>query len=81
MTFEGLGSMSAMLLIITIITIGAVMALRNKMRENAGINKIAEKKLEEMKEQEPDLPKEKEQVDDVQNLLDDLNKELDKEKE
>lgn len=70
-----------MLLIITIITIGAVMALRNKMRENAGINKIAEKKLEEMKEQEPDLPKEKEQVDDVQNLLDDLNKELDKEKE
>lgn len=57
------------------------MALRNKMRENAGINKIAEKKLEEMKEQEPDLPKEKEQVDDVQNLLDDLNKELDKEKE
>ena len=57
------------------------MALRNKMRENAGINKIAEKKLEEMKEQEPDLTEEKEKVDDVQNLLDNLNKELDKEKE
>ena len=57
------------------------MALRNKMRENAGINKIAEKKIEEMKEQEPDLTEEKEKVDDVQNLLDNLNKELDKEKE
>ena len=70
-----------MLVIITVITIGAVMALRNKMRENAGINKIAEKKIEEMKEQEPDLTEEKEKVDDVQNLLDNLNKELDKEKE
>ena len=57
------------------------MALRNKMRENSGINKIAEKKIEEMKEQEPDLTEEKEKVDDVQNLLDNLNKELDKEKE
>ena len=73
--------MSGMLVIITVITIGAVMALRNKMRENAGINKIAEKKIEEMKEQEPDLTEEKEKVDDVQNLLDNLNKELDKEKE
>ena len=64
--------MSAMLLIITIITIGAVMALRNKMRENAGLKPLDKdgKKPSEAPEPEP--------REDVQDQLDDLNKELDK---
>ena len=61
-----------MLLIITIITIGAVMALRNKMRENAGLKPLDKdgKKPSEAPEPEP--------REDVQDQLDDLNKELDK---
>ncbi|SVC30588.1 uncharacterized protein METZ01_LOCUS283442 [marine metagenome] len=72
MTFEGLGSMSGMLIIITIITIGAVMALRSKLRENSGLKPLDKdgKKPSEAPEPEP--------REDVQDQLDDLNKELDK---
>ena len=75
MTFEGLGSMSGMLIIITIITIGAVMALRSKLRENSGLKPLDKdgKKPSEASEPEP--------REDVQDQLDNLNKELDKEKE
>ena len=46
---EGLGSMSAMLIIISIITIGAIMAVRNKTR-----GKIVKDAIEPEPESEPE---------------------------
>ena len=73
--YEGFGSMSAMLLIITIITIGAIISVKNKIKR--GHSKSVEKgKDPEPIEEQAELTKQN--PDDVQNQLDDLNKELDK---
>ena len=74
MPFEGLGSMSAMLLVITVITIGAIMAVRTKMRQNAGMNKLYQEKLETMEDSNP----KRTETDEVQDLLDNLKKDIDK---
>ena len=68
---DGLGSMSAMLIIISIIAIGAIMAVRNKM---------ANKKLRrsQMEAREDPRPERTEQPEsDVNKALDDLKKDVD----
>ena len=68
---DGLGSMSAMLIMISIIAIGAIMAVRNKM---------ANKKLRrsQMEAREDPRPERTEQPEsDVNKALDDLKKDVD----
>lgn len=80
--YEGLGSMSAMLVIISIITIGAIISVKNKIKSGPSKSVEKDKESEPVKEwakltkQNPD-----DVQNDVQNQLNDLNKELDKEKE
>jgi hypothetical protein len=79
---DGLGSMSAMLIMISIIAIGAVMALRNKMankrlrRSQVGQIDLDGKKPEEQGKKRP------ERTDpsgtDVNKELDDLKRDVDK---
>ena len=71
---EGLGSMSAMLIMISIIAIGAIMAVRNKM---------ANKKLRRSQMGQIDLDgkrperSESQPETDVNKALDDLKKDVD----
>ena len=78
---EGLGSMSAMLIMISIIAIGAVMALRNKMANKrlrrsqmAKIN-LGHKQAEEQGKKRPE--KTEPSGTDVNKELDDLKRDVD----
>tara|TARA_B100000949_G_scaffold122277_1_gene107983 strand:+ start:1067 stop:1324 length:258 start_codon:yes stop_codon:yes gene_type:complete len=79
---EGLGSMSAMLIMISIIAIGAVMALRNKMANkrlrrsqmgqiNLDLDKVGKRPEQEQKRQES------QPETDVNKELDDLKRDVD----
>ena len=69
MPFEGLGSMSAMLIMISIIVIGALMAIRNKKAKfKEGRNKSKSEPTERV---EP-----KEEPSDVGSQLDQLKKDV-----
>ena len=75
---EGLGSMSAMLLIISIIAIGAVMAIKNKIaNKRRRRSQLVEGKP---KSEHPDQPEQgrKTPTEDVNKQLDDLRKDVDK---
>ena len=68
---QGLGSMSAMLIIISIIAIGAVMALRNKMANK----KLRRSQMEARDDPRPERTEQPES--DVNKELDDLKKDVD----
>ena len=75
---EGLGSMSAMLIMISIIAIGAIMAVRNKMankrlrRSQMGQINLDGKRPEQGHEHSESQPE-----TDVNKALDDLKKDVD----
>jgi|TARA_B100001245_G_scaffold149925_1_gene112120 hypothetical protein len=66
---EGLGSMSAMLIIISIITIGAIMAVRNKTRGTVS------KKTESKPQPEPE-PVTDTATTDIDDKLDQLKRDV-----
>ena len=66
---EGLGSMSAMLVIISIITIGAIMAVRNKTR-----GKIVKDAIEPEPKSEPEAVTDT--TTDIDDKLDQLNRDV-----
>ena len=83
---EGLGSMSAMLIMISIIAIGAVMALRNKMANkrlrrsqvgqiNLDLDKVGKRPEEQGKKPERTEPSTA--GTDVNKELDDLKRDVD----
>ena len=74
---EGLGSMSAMLLIISLIVIGAVMAVKNKIvNKRLRRSQVAEtEKVSENAKSEPDQQP-TESTQDVDKLLDNLKKDV-----
>ena len=69
---EGLGSMSAMLIMISIIAIGAIMALRNKMANK----KLRRSQMEQPRE-DPRPERTEQPESDVNKELDDLKKDVD----
>lgn len=71
---EGVGSMSAMLLIISIIAIGAIMAVKNKMSNRKQTRKVTETEGTEIPESEPEPKKNT----DIDSLIGDLEKDLGK---
>ena len=74
---EGLGSMSAMLIMISIIAIGAVMALRNKMaNKKLRRSQMGEIDLEGEHQQGKKRPQTESETD-VNKELDDLKKDVD----
>ena len=77
---EGLGSMSAMLIMISIIAIGAIMALRNKMANKrlrrSQMNLEGKRPTEG--ERNPADGKRPEVESDVNKELDDLKRDVDK---
>ena len=76
---EGLGSMSAMLIMISIIAIGAIMALRNKLankrlrRSQVGQRDLDGKRPEHGQERHESQPE-----TDVNRELDDLKRDVEK---
>lgn len=69
MPFEGLGSMSAMLIMISIIAIGALMAIRNKKSKfKEGRNKPRTEPTERIQQ--------KEEPSDVGSQLDQLKRDI-----
>ena len=80
---EGLGSMSAMLIMISIIAIGAIMALRNKMankrlrRSQMGQINLAGKHPEEQG-RKPERTEPSTAGTDVNKELDDLKRDVEK---
>ena len=80
---EGLGSMSAMLIMISIIAIGAVMALRNKMankrlrRSQVGQINLDGKHPEEQG-RKPERTEPSTEGTDVNKELDDLKRDVEK---
>ena len=70
---DGLGSMSAMLIIISIIAIGAVMALRNKMANK----KLRLSQMEQPREDpRPETSEPEQSSTDVDKILDDMKKDV-----
>jgi len=70
---QGLGSMSAMLIIISIIAIGAVMALRNKMANK----KLRRSQMEQPREDpRPETSEPEQSSTDVDKILDDMKKDV-----
>mgnify|MGYP003649008328 CR=1 FL=1 len=80
---EGLGSMSAMLIMISIIAIGAVMALRNKLankrlrRSQVGQINLDGKKHPEEQGRKPERTEPSTEGTDVNKELDDLKRDVD----
>ena len=68
---DGLGSMSAMLIMISIIAIGAIMAVRNKMANK----KLRRSQMEAREDPRPERTEPPES--DVNKALDDLKKDVD----
>lgn len=70
MTFEGLGSMSAMLIMISIIVIGALMAIRNKKA------KFKEGRNKRVSSEPTERVEPKKESSDVDSQLDQLKKDV-----
>jgi predicted lipid-binding transport protein (Tim44 family) len=73
---EGLGSMSAMLIMISIIAIGAIMALRNKLANKR--RRRSQTQVEQGKRPEEQGRPESQPETDVNRELDDLKRNVDK---
>ena len=77
---QGLGSMSGLLVIISIITVGMIMAIRNKKSKfNEGRNKPkTQQKVESQSERQPESHTEQ-KTNDVDSLLEKLKEDVEKE--
>ena len=69
---DGLGSMSAMLIMISIIAIGAIMAVRNKMANK----KLRRSQMEAREDPRPETSEPEQSSTDVDKILDDMKKDV-----